>query len=284
MGQQAGSNTTGETREPPGTCCHCDNQIRPGARYCTVCGHPVEADESWWAPQLDPRNRHVRPLRVIAGVVLAVALAAGVIVTAHAFGHGNVAAVKSGITLRGTPIASETRAPSAGSPNSAASARPAAASTPPASPVTQRQAAANLAVLLGQSGRERRAVSAAFSDAAQCGPALSQDAETFQAAAASHRQFLTELAQLPGLTVLPSALRQDLSTAWQASASADSDYARWAQDQLADGCTSGGQSDPGYTAASAPNQQATASKTAFVRLWNPLAKAYGLPAYWQSDL
>ena len=60
-------------------------------------------------------------------------------------------------------------------------------------------------------------------------------------------------------------------------ASADSDYARWAQDQLADGCTSGGQSDPGYTAASAPNQQATASKTAFVRLWNPLAKTYGLP-------
>ena len=99
---------------------------------------------------------------------------------------GMLAAVKSGITLRGTPIASETRAPSAGSPNSAASARPAAASTPSASPVTQRQAAANLAVLLGQSGRERRAVSAAFSDAAQCGPALSQDAETFQAAAACH--------------------------------------------------------------------------------------------------
>jgi hypothetical protein len=150
--------------------------------------------------------------------------------------------------------------------------------------ITERQAAANLAALLSQSGNERQAVGAAFNDADQCGSELSQDVQTFQEAATAHQHLLTELAQLPGLVVLPPTMEQDLKAAWQASASADSDYAQWAQDQLADGCTAGSQSDPGYRAANAPNQRATTNKTAFVRQWNPLARAYGLPTYSQGDL
>jgi hypothetical protein len=186
----------------------------------------------------------------------------------HPFGRGNPAPAKPLITPHDTPVAS-TAAPSP---------------SPSASSIAERQAVTNLAALLGQSGNERQAVSAAFNDAHQCGSALGQDAQTFQAAAAAHHRLLSELAQLPGLSVLPATMRQDLSAAWQASANADSDYARWAQDQLADGCTASSQSDPGYLAADAPNQRATASKTAFVRQWNPLAQAYGLPTYTQGDL
>ena len=79
-------------------------------------------------------------------------------------------------------------------------------------------------------------------------------------------------------------MEQDLRAAWQASASADSDYAQWAQNQLVNGCTASNRADPGYRAANAPNQRATANKTAFVRQWNPLARAYGLPTYSQGKL
>ena len=72
----------------------------------------------------------------------------------------------------------------------------------------------------------------------------------------------------------------DLESAWQASASADDDYAKWAQGEVG-GCSAGNESDPNYMAATVPNLQATASKKDFVRLWNPLARNYGLATYQQ---
>jgi hypothetical protein len=65
---------------------------------------------------------------------------------------------------------------------------------------------------------------------------------------------------------------------------ADDDFARWAQDQVTSGCSAASTSDPNYAAADEPDLQATSSKTAFVQLWNPLAQAYGLATYAQSDL
>jgi hypothetical protein len=142
----------------------------------------------------------------------------------------------------------------------------------------------NLAALLTQSVSNRQAVNAAYNDVSQCGPSLAQDVQTFQAAAASHRRLLSELAKMPGMVALPQAMVRDLSSAWQASASADDDFAKWAQDQVANGCSSASQSDPNYVAADGPDVQATTSKAAFVQLWNPLAQAYGLKTYSQSDL
>ena len=131
---------------------------------------------------------------------------------------------------------------------------------------------------------DRQAVNAAYNDVLQCGSSLAQDVTAFQNAATSHRQLLAQLAQMPGQSALSQPMLSDLSSAWQASASADDDFARWAQDQVTSGCSANNQSDPNFQAANGPDEQATVSKQAFLRLWNPLAQAYGLPTYQQNEL
>ena len=112
---------------------------------------------------------------------------------------------------------------------------------------------------------------------------VAQDAQTFRSAAASHRQLLSQLAGLPGRSALSSAMLSDLASAWQASASADEDFARWAQDE-AGNCTPGATSDPNFAAAKGPDNQATHYKMLFVASWNPLASGYGLATYQQNQI
>ena len=71
----------------------------------------------------------------------------------------------------------------------------------------------------------------------------------------------------------------DLTAAWQASAEADQDFARWTQDEISQGCSTNYQSDAGYQAAAAPDGQATKDKKAFAALWAAIADEYRLPAY-----
>jgi hypothetical protein len=203
----------------------------------------------------------------------------------HPFGSQKLADASAVSTSRRT-IASRSAAPPSTPPTDPPSSPGPSPSggSPLAPPFTQQQAAANLAVLLTQSASDRQAVNTAYNDVVQCGPNVTNDAQTFQTAATSHRQLLNELAKLPGLSALPQTMTQDLSTAWQASISADDDFAKWAQDQVAGGCSAASRSDPNYAAADEPDLQATNSKTAFVRLWNPLAQAYGMQTYAQSDL
>ncbi len=126
-------------------------------------------------------------------------------------------------------------------------------------------------------------MSDAYNDVGSCGSSLATDAQTFTAAAASRHQLLQQLAQIAGLPTLPTGMVTDLTTAWQVSATVDEDYVKWAQDEAGNGCSTG-TSDPNYEAAEDPNLQATASKTAFVNLWNPLAQQYDLATYNQGDL
>ena len=77
---------------------------------------------------------------------------------------------------------------------------------------------------------------------------------------------------------------QALTGAWQASAMADQDLARWAQDELSQGCTHNDQADLNFQAAAGPDSQATTDKKAFVNLWNPMAAKYGLPSYHWNQL
>ena len=156
------------------------------------------------------------------------------------------------------------------------------ASTAPGGSARQ-QAANSLAGLLSQSMTDRSSVNEAFNDVMDCGPNLSQDAQTFQNAEQARQQLITQLASLPSQSALPSPMLPDLSRAWQESAQVDSDYAQWAQDQ-AGGCTPDSTTDPSYVAAEDPNRQATADKTAFAGQWNGLAKQYGLTQYSQSYL
>jgi len=113
---------------------------------------------------------------------------------------------------------------------------------------------------------------------------LNQDPQTFNAAASSRQNLLTELADLPGRSALSPDMLAALTSAWQNSITADRDFAQWAQDEISRGCTQNDQSDPGAQAAVGPDDQATTSKQTFVSLWNPVAAQYGLPSYQWNQL
>lgn len=160
---------------------------------------------------------------------------------------------------------------------------PGPASSSPAVPA-QQQAADSLAGLLKQSVTDRNSIVQAVNDVNQCGPNLNQDPQIFQSAAASRQNLLSQLANLPQRSALPADMLAALTTAWQNSIKADQDFAQWAQDEISHGCTQNDQSDPGAQAAVGPDNQATASKQAFVSQWNPIATQYGLPTYQWNQL
>jgi hypothetical protein len=168
----------------------------------------------------------------------------------------------------------------AGAASSSVSASP----SPSATQVSEQQAASNLAGLLSQSVKDRSSITAAVNDVSSCGPTLSQDPRTFQNAATSRRQLVSQLAGLSGRSALPAAMLQSLTGAWQASAAADQDLGKWAQDEVAKGCTPNDQADANFQAASGPDRQATTDKKAFVGQWNSIASRYGLAKYQWNQL
>jgi hypothetical protein len=143
----------------------------------------------------------------------------------------------------------------------------------------RRQAAVRLSGLLAQSVTDRAAVIDAVADVRGCGPSLRKDARTFASAASSRQRLLSRLESLSGRSLLPAAMLQDLTSAWQASAQVDTDLAGWAADNIARGCHRNSRSDAQLRASYAPERQATFGKLAFARLWNPLARQYGLTTY-----
>ena len=164
-------------------------------------------------------------------------------------------------------------------PVSASPAAPApSAMSSPGRPARQ-QAAQALAALLAQSGADRTAVTRAVNAVSGCSSGLSQDEAIFTNAASSHQALLGQLAALPDRSALPASMLQDLTLAWQASGQADQDFARWTQDEIAQGCSTNYQSDPNYQAARGPDNQATKDKKAFAALWMAVADEYGLPLF-----
>jgi hypothetical protein len=153
--------------------------------------------------------------------------------------------------------------------------------TPPASSQdARRQAAVRLSGLLAQSVTDRSAVIEAVADVRGCVPSLQQAERTFAGAASSRERLLSRLGSLPGRSLLPAAMLADLTGAWHASALADTDLARWAGDNIARGCHHRkGRSDAHLRASYIPDGQATAGKHAFARLWDPIARRYGLTTY-----
>jgi hypothetical protein len=158
-------------------------------------------------------------------------------------------------------------------------------STPSASSQdARRQAAVRLSRLLAQSVTDRAAVTGAAEDVRGCGPSLPQDAQTFARAASSRQRLLSRLRSLPGRSLLPAAMLQDLTGAWQASAQVDTDLAQWAEGKIAGGCRGNSRSDARLRASYVPEGQATAGKQAFASLWNPVARPYGLTTYQRNQL
>jgi hypothetical protein len=77
---------------------------------------------------------------------------------------------------------------------------------------------------------------------------------------------------------------QNLTSAWQASAQVDTHLARWAEDNAARGCHRNSRSDAQLRASYAPESRATVGKRDFARLWNPIARQYGLTTYQPKQL
>jgi hypothetical protein len=222
-----------------------------------------------------PGRNGPRLLAIGAAVVVVAALAVVVIVVVHPFGH-----------RAPSPVAQSPPPAAAPSPSVFSSSRvsptPAAAGSALAS--SPQQAAASLSALLTQSVTDRNAVNAAYNHVKACGPNLAGDVQTFRSAAMSRTQLLGKLASMPGRSALSPQMLNDLTSAWQASVTADDDFAAWAKDQVKHGCSANNQLDPHFVAANGPDLQATASKRAFIRLWNPLARSYGLTPYRQGQL
>jgi hypothetical protein len=211
--------------------------------------------------RLPPPRRDSRRLLVLGLFAL---LAAVIIVPALLILHSLHA-------IGGSPAAAH---PTARQPASGAAA----------SPARQRAAAAGLATLLARSVADRDAIVNADVDASHCGPAVSRDPQAFRSGARSRQLLLRQLMSLPGRSALPAGMVQALSSAWRASIAVDQDLARWAQDEVAQGCRRNDQGDPNLQASNGPDQQATAGKTAFVSMWNPIAAKYGLTSYQTSQL
>jgi len=149
----------------------------------------------------------------------------------------------------------------------------------------EKLAATQLAALLPQSGADRGKVVNAVVDVQNCGKNLAQDSATFSTAAANRQALVTRLSALPNRAALSPTMVSALTGAWQASAQADTDLSKWAQDELSRGCHKGKTgNDANLKASYGPDGKATADKQAFTRLWNPLARQYDLKTYQVGDL
>ncbi|WP_225834105.1 hypothetical protein [Streptomyces sp. NK08204] len=163
-----------------------------------------------------------------------------------------------------------------GAGNPAASVPAQDSASPSADPA--RQQAVALDELLSDSGSSRASVIKAVSDVRQCDN-LDDAASSLREAAKQRNQLVTRLGKL-SVDKLPSSaeLTTALTKAWQASASADSHYAQWA-DQTGGhrGCRHGHARITSQTQAG--NRQsgvASEQKVKAAALWNTIAKKYGL--------
>jgi hypothetical protein len=212
---------------------------------------------------------------IILLVVLLGGGAAAALLVTHPFRHRALSETAStGPTA--TTSASARPAPASGA------ASPAVSSPAPA--VTEQQAATHVATMLAQSVSDRAAITSAAGDVGSCGPNLAAAPKVFDDAASSRQSLLAGLTAVGGRAALPPALVSDLTQAWQASIAADQAYAKWANDEITQGCVKDDTSDPGYRATITPNLNATKYKTAFVAQWNPVAAKYGLKQYQPGQL
>ncbi|MGD0560778.1 MAG: hypothetical protein ABSA93_38130 [Streptosporangiaceae bacterium] len=162
------------------------------------------------------------------------------------------------------------------------SAKPSASAN---SSTGQQQAATALAALLAQSVTDRGDVIDAVVNVRDCGSKLAHDDAVFLKAASNRTRLLADLAGMSDRSALSAAMLQDLTGAWQASAKADSDLAKWADDAMTKGCNKKTiESDGNLNASYGPDSQATQDKQAFASLWNPMATKYGLTTYQSSQL
>ncbi|MEU8589104.1 hypothetical protein AB0C59_19185 [Streptomyces sp. NPDC048664] len=156
---------------------------------------------------------------------------------------------------------------------------PAAKSSGPAAADPAQQQAVALDKLLADSGNSRGTVISAVADVKTC-QNLGQAATDLRNAATQRGELVKRLAAL-SVDKLPDhdALTNALNSAWQASASADTHYAAWA-DQVAGNkkaCHKGhARNTPQTAGGNRASGTASAQKARAAQLWNAIASKYNL--------
>lgn len=208
--------------------------------------------------------------KLVIGGVVAGCVAAGILVAVlmsgddEEPGNGKQAApVATGATTGAAPTAS----------GSVASA---------VSPEAKAQAQA-LSDLLGTANDSRQAVIGAVGSVQKCDK-LPESQQALTEAAGKRRDLQAKLAKLKA-DQLPSGqqLVDQLNQAWQASATADDEYAAWAGDSQA-GCDPKKLDNQHYKNAVQASGTATTAKKQAAGLWNAVAGQTGLPTRTDGDL
>ncbi|MET9146743.1 hypothetical protein [Streptomyces sp. NPDC004042] len=152
------------------------------------------------------------------------------------------------------------------------------ASSAPAAPDPAREQAVALDKLLADSGGSRASVIKAVDDVKKCDD-LSAAAADLRSAAKQRAALVTRLGALP-VDKLPqhAELTAALTSAWKASQSADQHYAAWAdQARGKKGCDKGHARNTSHTqAANHQSGVASVQKAKAAKLWNAIARKYGL--------
>jgi hypothetical protein len=161
-------------------------------------------------------------------------------------------------------------------PGHPAAPLPAASSASPVASATASRQAAAVHTLLGSSAVTRKDLIGAVAQVRSCvrvPAAVSQIQQVVNQRSTeySRASAISTAALADGATV-----KADLLAALRNSLQADRDYLTWARQQLAR-CRPAAPSRA-YNAAIVADQQADVAKVTFVRVWNPVAAKYGLPA------
>ncbi|MGO4754508.1 hypothetical protein AB4212_38910, partial [Streptomyces sp. 2MCAF27] len=143
-----------------------------------------------------------------------------------------------------------------------------------------------LDALLADSNNSRAAVIKAVEDIKTC-KNLSTAATNLRTAAGQRTDLVTRLGKI-SVDKLPNnaQLTSSLTKAWRSSATADNQYAAWA-DQVGGkkGCHKGqARRTPRVGAAERASGEATTAKKKASELWNPIATKYGLTPHQQTEL
>ncbi|MER7789990.1 hypothetical protein [Streptomyces sp. NPDC097640] len=143
-----------------------------------------------------------------------------------------------------------------------------------------------LDALLADSNNSRAAVIKAVEDIKSC-QNLSDAATNLRTAAGQRTGLVTRLGKI-SVDKLPNhaELTTSLTKAWQSSATADNQYAAWA-DQVGGkkGCHKGkARRTPKVAGAERASGEATQAKKKASELWNPIATQYGLTSHQPTEL
>ena len=135
---------------------------------------------------------------------------------------------------------------------------------------------------LAQSATVRPAVQPAIDKVRSCAESPSSGQAAIQQAINTRQHILTDLHGLsPGGLPDSAQLISTLTAAMRDSVNADRYYQNWMADFASAGtpCGSSSAQNPNFAAGQEASARATADKTAFLSIWNPLAPSYGQRTY-----